>query len=551
MGLGILSISFLLSCGQNPVSVVQPVRTSSLTVIVKDSAGIPINGAQVVTFPATIDLVTDQNGTVFFDEIPRQQYQIVVSRSDIPVFYQNINLGVRPLTIQFTIALEVTINLTVKYISGVPLDSTEISTSPPTSVVFTSSSGSARMENVPVKAYTFIIKRGESTAYVRNQIISIRYGVIQDLELIVDSQPPFITITEPVANYYHSIFDLTFKADGIDFEDGVISSGAFDWYSSIDGYLGTGKEINVNRMSVGNHYVTVTGTDSDGNQSQRTISITLFFYSKESYFPIPPLGYWEYSNVPRSFSVTDAQGAVQKYVLYNMDASMEEVNARKCSMLYRVDDADGPKWYQYTVTDYYDNDIDQFYVTKTIERLEFWKSIAVGDEPFSKVTIETVYDQKYPLFHDHLNISQQDNNSFETMADVSWLFEGISYGTQKYRERMDVLSQTSFEGYETIDTPMGPFETARIQIVQGETERTWWLAKGWGIVQFAYNSFGTPVTATLNDSNLGDMIFESPTTSAGKSATIKSIVPAGSDPGAAPSQDLRELVNRFREMAPR
>lgn len=540
-----------LSCNDNPVKYEQPVYTSTLTVIVKDSAGVPINGAQVVTYPETIQLVTDQNGMVVFNDIKRQQYQVVVSRSDIPVFYQNVNLGFKPLTIQFTIALEVTVNLTVKYITGVPLDSTEISTSPPTSVVFTNADGTARMENVPVKAYTFIIKRGNSNAYIKNKMISVRFGVIQDLELIVDSQPPHIAIVEPAANYYHSIFDLTFRAEGLDFEDGQIPSDSFVWYSNVDGELGRGSVLKIDRLSVGHHYITVIGTDSDNNHSQHMISITLFFYSKDSYFPIPPMGYWEYSNSPRSFSLTDNEGVTQNYILYDMDATMQEVNARKCTMLYRNDSPEGQKWYQYTVTDYYDNDIDQFFVIKTVELLEYWRDIAMGSGPFSKVTIETDYDTKFPLLRDHLNITENENFTYESFADVTWLFEGVIYGTQKYKERMDVVSETMFEGYETIDTDMGRFETAKLKMRQGETERLWWLARGWGIVKYTYNTFGIPVTATITDSNLGDMQFnELETKKAASAPTITAKIPDIVS-GTAPSEDLRNLVNMFRGMAPR
>jgi hypothetical protein len=251
-------------------------------------------------------------------------------------------------------------------------------------------------------------------------------------------------------------------------------------------------------------------------------------------------------------------GVNDTYILYDIHANMTEVNARQCSILYRVVSAnEQPRWYRYTVVDYYDNDDDEFFVTKTIEHLEFWKSDAVGQDPFSKVTIETTYDVKFPLFDNHFDISQGNNFTFDTMATVVWQFEGISYGSQRFQERVDVSSETSFEGYEPVDTALGTFNASRLasrlRITQGEAERVWWLAIGYGIVQYSYNTLGTEVTATLTESNLGDIQYDE----SGASLATPKITDTGgisyltTVSGVEPPQELRDLVKISRNMAPR
>ena len=63
---------------------------------------------------------------------------------------------------------------------------------------------------------------------------------------------------------------------------------------------------------------------------------------------------------------------------------------------------------------------------------------------------------------------------------------------------------TSYEIGETesIDTGIGTYEAVPFIIRSDGTERTWWLAKGIGIVQLSYDSFGFPLTATMTDTNV-------------------------------------------------
>jgi len=57
---------------------------------------------------------------------------------------------------------------------------------------------------------------------------------------------------------------LTFGGAGSDPEDGSLSGAALTWSSSINGSIGSGASFSTNALSVGNHVITLTATDSKG-----------------------------------------------------------------------------------------------------------------------------------------------------------------------------------------------------------------------------------------------------------------------------------------------
>ena len=70
---------------------------------------------------------------------------------------------------------------------------------------------------------------------------------------------------------------IIFEGQGIDPEDGELSGGSLSWSSDLDGFLGTGTTIETSFSGPGCGYesviVTLTVTDSDGNQSSHSIEI--------------------------------------------------------------------------------------------------------------------------------------------------------------------------------------------------------------------------------------------------------------------------------------
>jgi len=71
---------------------------------------------------------------------------------------------------------------------------------------------------------------------------------------------------------------ITFKGEGIDPEDGILTNDSLMWYSDINGAIGAGNEINVS-LSPGMHHITLLAKDS--SDQIKTDSITIFVRSTQ------------------------------------------------------------------------------------------------------------------------------------------------------------------------------------------------------------------------------------------------------------------------------
>jgi hypothetical protein len=67
-----------------------------------------------------------------------------------------------------------------------------------------------------------------------------------------------------------------------DMENGVLEESSLQWSSSIDGVLGSGDEVLVT-LSSGQHVITFTAQDSDGNLGEAQISV---YVGYKIYLPI-------------------------------------------------------------------------------------------------------------------------------------------------------------------------------------------------------------------------------------------------------------------------
>ncbi|MBW3017894.1 PKD domain-containing protein, partial [Candidatus Woesearchaeota archaeon] len=97
--------------------------------------------------------------------------------------------------------------------------------------------------------------------------------------------PPNATITAPAnQSSFLNGTQINFTGTGIDAEDGALSGASLAWTSSIDGNFGTGDSINITNLSIGNHTITLTATDSQ--TATGTDSILVEVYAL--YIPPPP-----------------------------------------------------------------------------------------------------------------------------------------------------------------------------------------------------------------------------------------------------------------------
>jgi hypothetical protein len=87
--------------------------------------------------------------------------------------------------------------------------------------------------------------------------------------------PSTIVINSPVSGAIQPAKNPVYLSGAVyDADDGVLTGTALQWTDSAQGALGSGSPLTVN-LNPGNHTITLTGTDSDGNTITATAQITL------------------------------------------------------------------------------------------------------------------------------------------------------------------------------------------------------------------------------------------------------------------------------------
>jgi hypothetical protein len=68
---------------------------------------------------------------------------------------------------------------------------------------------------------------------------------------------------------------IIFEGNGLDLEDGPLAGNSLSWSSNRDGMLGSGRDVSSDNLSPGEHTITLTAQDSDGNSVTESITITI------------------------------------------------------------------------------------------------------------------------------------------------------------------------------------------------------------------------------------------------------------------------------------
>jgi len=99
---------------------------------------------------------------------------------------------------------------------------------------------------------------------------------ISDVPFVVANKPPLVAIIRPETDSEIDSDDpLSLQGEAADVEDGAPPPDSlFNWSSSIDGLLGSGRTVDPGKLSTGVHLITLAVSDNDGLQG--TSSITLF-----------------------------------------------------------------------------------------------------------------------------------------------------------------------------------------------------------------------------------------------------------------------------------
>lgn len=88
--------------------------------------------------------------------------------------------------------------------------------------------------------------------------------------------PPWIYIATPDNSLsFRKGATIVLHGNGWDLEDNALSGSSLAWSSNVDGPLGTGRLASMRTLSVGQHVITLVGTDSNGLTAQDTTTITV------------------------------------------------------------------------------------------------------------------------------------------------------------------------------------------------------------------------------------------------------------------------------------
>jgi hypothetical protein len=100
---------------------------------------------------------------------------------------------------------------------------------------------------------------------------------VSDATFRVPRKGPQVTITQPADNatYLESV-PFMVSADAFDWEDGPLANPeSYTWSSDRDGALGTGSWLVLSTLTPGEHTLTVTATDANGNSASASLHVTI------------------------------------------------------------------------------------------------------------------------------------------------------------------------------------------------------------------------------------------------------------------------------------
>lgn len=87
---------------------------------------------------------------------------------------------------------------------------------------------------------------------------------------------PIVKIIEPVNGSALAVHNIEFYGNVYDNREGYLNTSDISWTSSIDGFLGNGSYISVDSLSVGNHVITLSATNSNGKIAFDYINIYVY-----------------------------------------------------------------------------------------------------------------------------------------------------------------------------------------------------------------------------------------------------------------------------------
>jgi hypothetical protein len=248
----------------------------------------------------------------------------------------------------------------------------------------------------------------------------------------------------------------------------------------------------------GRHTITLTGNDTSDKESTDSIIVNISHFSDQSYFPLPQEGIWVYRHTPSELAVTNSRGETEHWTLENMTVSSDDINTRICRMDWTVENNGVEMSCHYTLTDQLALDGNRFLVTATDEVLTVFDE----NDPIEELVIETAYTPFYPLLTDYFDPNANNREEATVTAESALKYTITGVGTQTKSETGTITVSYETGSPEEVTTGQGSFAAIPLYSRYNNTERTWWLSQGVGIVQMVYGLSGQMLEASLIETNM-------------------------------------------------
>ena len=497
----LVSVIIVITGGCSKDSSVDPVETTYLSVLVTYENGDPIEGAAVTTYPETQALTTDSEGKVVFESLTNRSYNVIVSNSGSPEFNQYVNLTTTSeADLHFIILSQLTIK--IKDDQERPISAATLTTIPSTQEVKSDDAGTAVLKNVPVQSYLFTVTPQNLSPVKRNIVLDETTG--NSIDFAITSQAPEVEITEPADDTVRTPFENVLKGAATDNEDGDLPDSAYIWSSSIDGKIGTGKEIIVSELSIGNHNITLTCTDSDGKSTSARITLIIVDYDPDSYFPILENATWEYRHATPNFYVITSDNVSEYWEIYDMIITIDDQLRRTSTVYFDITIGVVVSHYKYTLIDYIETDENAVYVTKTTESMIQWQGNDES-EPFFKLNGVTTYTPSFLILKNVTDLFTEPEYKHTVRTSTEWWYTYYNTTSSVFRESINLETTITAGAIKNVQTDKGYIKAVEIIISSSADEtKTWWLTKGLGLVRFDYMLSDSEQTVIMTDADMFD-----------------------------------------------
>ncbi len=496
-------------------------NASAITVTVQDDTGKRLSGFTVSTVPATRTVSVDSSGVAVIDGIAAGTYTVSVIHEGYIGVSRTVHLSASEHE-RTTVTFLRNLAITLKDDSGRLLSGASVSTIPLSHEASADAAGRVDFTNVPQDTVRFVVRRQD---FPEAQVLTNVTG--PSIQIIVPSGTPSVQIISPKMDDNFSIpRNIRLTGVGTDIEEGDLPDESLVWTSSLDGELGSGESLVVPFLSNGYHTITLRGYDSDGKVGETSVSVTVFDYQLDSYFPIPAGENWGYRYLVPEFYITNADNVSEYWVLKGLNVKVDNKSRRVIDIAWDTTAQLITSHFRLTLTDSLILDNGNLYVAQTTEQSREWAGAV--ESPYFTMYIATSYSPWYLFLKNTADITREPSYESTVRTETAYYYVYYNNKSPLYHESTNLTTSIRVGDEATIQTDKGLLKAYPMTIRQGDSEKKWYLTKGLGLIRIEDMALDISTVAVLTSASM--YRFHSP---------IGKI--AGSVPsvGSAPRFDLR------------